>query len=239
MWEDLDFREKNNIAHNLAVNTQEYKMAMRELMIERWADENFRSSQIERFADPLFRKQQSEATNKLWENEDYRDNFLKKNELRWQDPLQKEMMSLIKKTWWEDPEVFNMMSKITTNLWQDPEYREKQCNERKIRCADPEYLEQMSRVAKKAWDDNPEWRKTQSERYRGENSTTYDSTIYHFVHKDGHEEFCTKYNLYTKYALDKNGVYALVRGDYKTTRGWRISRDDKYSNIEDDHGQEE
>jgi hypothetical protein len=66
----------------------------------------------------------------------------------------------------------------------------------------------------------------------------YDFTIYHFVHEDGREENLTQYDMRTKYDLSRTHLIGVIRGRSKVIKGWRIIRDAKYSNSEDDHGQE-
>jgi hypothetical protein len=50
----------------------------------------------------------------------------------------------------------------------------------------------------------------------GGNNPRCDTTIYHFVHKDGMTETCTRYTLYTTHKLVRKYVRYLVNGKLKT-----------------------
>lgn len=69
---------------------------------------------------------------------------------------------------------------------------------------------------------NPMLSASRSVLYQGEGSPTYDSTLYTFYHTSGITETCTKYELFTKYNLSRNGIYALCSGLQKTSQGWAI-----------------
>jgi hypothetical protein len=64
-----------------------------------------------------------------------------------------------------------------------------------------------------------------SDLYTGEGSPTYDNTIYTFVHKSKIVEKCTKYELFTKYNLPRNGIYSLCSNKQKSSHGWSLIKD--------------
>lgn len=61
------------------------------------------------------------------------------------------------------------------------------------------------------------------EKVTGENNPRCDTTIYHFIHKDGTIETCTRYALYAKYRLTRKGVRDLVNGALSSHKGWTVS----------------
>jgi hypothetical protein len=48
-------------------------------------------------------------------------------------------------------------------------------------------------------------------------------TIFTFIHKDGLVRNCTKFELQTEFNLTQSGVSRLIKGEYKTHRGWSIN----------------
>jgi len=63
---------------------------------------------------------------------------------------------------------------------------------------------------------------TVTKRY-GSKGANYDDTKYNFQHKDGTVEVCSKYDLYTKYNLRPEDIYAVCNGRQKTAHGWFIT----------------
>jgi hypothetical protein len=61
-----------------------------------------------------------------------------------------------------------------------------------------------------------------NELYTGAGGPNYDNTIYYFQHKNVMFEQCTKYELFTKYNLTRNGIYAMCDGTQKTSQGWSL-----------------
>jgi len=57
---------------------------------------------------------------------------------------------------------------------------------------------------------------------RGKNHPKYDHTIYTFVHDSGIVEYCTRQELIEKYNLDQASVTNHIKGNYKSTKGWRV-----------------
>lgn len=58
---------------------------------------------------------------------------------------------------------------------------------------------------------------------RGKNHPLYDHTLYNFYNMDSNLfEICTRYELKTKYNLDKDCITRLVSGVYKSHKGWKI-----------------
>jgi group I intron endonuclease len=50
-----------------------------------------------------------------------------------------------------------------------------------------------------------------------------DKTKYRFIHKDGHEEFATAFEMKKKYGLCAH-IYAVIRGNRPSTKGWSLNR---------------
>jgi hypothetical protein len=61
--------------------------------------------------------------------------------------------------------------------------------------------------------------------YKSKTSSNYDHTVYHFIHSDEGEEYCTQWELRKKYALGQGHTSALARGDRKSYKGWRLFND--------------
>lgn len=59
-----------------------------------------------------------------------------------------------------------------------------------------------------------------SELYTGEGGPKYDNTIFIFTHKSGIVEHCTKYELFTKYKLKRDGIYYICSGKQASSQGW-------------------
>lgn len=58
--------------------------------------------------------------------------------------------------------------------------------------------------------------------YRGSGGPNYDHKIYTFVHKNGTIENCTKFTLFTKYNLKRDGIYYICSGKQKSSQGWKV-----------------
>jgi len=58
---------------------------------------------------------------------------------------------------------------------------------------------------------------------KGSNNPSYDHTVYTFYHKDGAIEVCTQYDLRIKYNLQGPNLSEVIRGNQKSTKGWRMS----------------
>jgi hypothetical protein len=50
-----------------------------------------------------------------------------------------------------------------------------------------------------------------------------DKTIYTFYHDDGRVEVCSRSELQSKYGLHRGAVSSILRGEYHTVNGWRIT----------------
>jgi hypothetical protein len=89
---------------------------------------------------------------------------------------------------------------------------------------DPEFRKINSERSKKLWDD-PGYRQSMKEKNSGKNNPNYDYTVYHFVHKTGIEEICTRYELSKKYSyITKSNIDKVARGVRKSHKGWRIKK---------------
>lgn len=77
----------------------------------------------------------------------------------------------------------------------------------------------------KGWSINvPLASQKRSDLYTGAGGPKYDHTLYSFCHKNGTVENCTKYDLFTKYNLSRNGIYAICAGIQKTSQGWSLNQ---------------
>lgn len=57
----------------------------------------------------------------------------------------------------------------------------------------------------------------------GRRNGRYDHTVYHFIHKDGTNEICTKNDLCKKYHLPyPSNLATLCKGKIKSYKGWRV-----------------
>ena len=63
---------------------------------------------------------------------------------------------------------------------------------------------------------NPMYGKT------GEKSTSYDHTLFTFVHAEHGEVTCTRYELWTKHNLTQGHLSKVVSGKRNHTGGWRL-----------------
>ena len=58
---------------------------------------------------------------------------------------------------------------------------------------------------------------------KGKNHPSYDHTVYKFYNKELSLTIeSTQYDFRTKYNLDSGAVCSLVKGDYKSTKGWYL-----------------
>jgi len=57
----------------------------------------------------------------------------------------------------------------------------------------------------------------------GKNNPKFDNSIYKWINfKDNIIETCTRWDLYTKYNLNKNSIHKLVKGKIKSYKGWTL-----------------
>jgi hypothetical protein len=63
---------------------------------------------------------------------------------------------------------------------------------------------------------------SRSDLYLGSGGPKYDDTIFKFMHKFGITEQCTKYELFTKYDLKRDGIYYICGGKQKSSQGWSL-----------------
>jgi hypothetical protein len=120
-------------------------------------------------------------------------------------PEQKEKISMSSKKLWADSEHAENMSVKHKALWEDEEYRDKQTKARK---------EAANR---------PEVRAANSVRNSGSGNSRYDHSVYHFIHENGNEEKCTRYELQVKYNFPSNsGMCLMLKDQRESTYGWRL-----------------
>lgn len=70
---------------------------------------------------------------------------------------------------------------------------------------------------------SPEFAEQMRKSRQGNKCYAYDHTIYHFIHKDGREEFCTRHELLTKYNLPQT-LHSVInrKPKYKSCKGWSV-----------------
>lgn len=61
-----------------------------------------------------------------------------------------------------------------------------------------------------------------SPRLSGKDNPMYDHRVFCWYNVDGRTETCTKWELYTKYSLNKSNVQAVSVGREKSIKGWKI-----------------
>jgi group I intron endonuclease len=93
-----------------------------------------------------------------------------------------------------------------------------------------EDAKEKQRIAKLGKKHNIESRKKMSEslkiRQFGENNPSYDSTKYNWINTVLNiEEYCTQYELYKKYNLNRGNVNAILRKKAKSHKGWGLKYD--------------
>lgn len=61
-----------------------------------------------------------------------------------------------------------------------------------------------------------------SQTHKGSKHHNYDHTIYTFIHENGTEENCTRYELIKKYNLGHGHLSKIIKNKRKSHKGWRI-----------------
>jgi len=56
----------------------------------------------------------------------------------------------------------------------------------------------------------------------GKNNSNYDNTIYHWINKDGREEYLTRHNLCEQYKLSLDCIGKIIRNEQKYHKGWTV-----------------
>lgn len=170
------------------------------------------------------RLKNSEATKKLWQDDDYRnhqtetrnsDEYLSKNKewnrKAWQDEeARKERCAKLAtgaQNRFKDPEQVRLRSEQQKELWQDSEYHQNQVNSlrnghKDIYLKHPEYLEKIAEGNRKAWEENKENILRKQAKSKSENNSWVTSQL---------EEN------YYKYLIDTYGKEDVVR-QYRDAR---------------------
>jgi hypothetical protein len=71
-----------------------------------------------------------------------------------------------------------------------------------------------------------------SDLYTGPGGPNYDQTVYIFMYKNGTLERCTKYELFTKYSLSRNGIYDICSGKQHSSQGWVITLGENHNQVQ-------
>lgn len=74
---------------------------------------------------------------------------------------------------------------------------------------------------------NKDHYKKLGELQQGKNNPSYDHNVYTFYHRDGKIERCTQFELREKYKLNPSNLSEVIRGNQKSTKGWRMTTDEK------------
>jgi hypothetical protein len=62
---------------------------------------------------------------------------------------------------------------------------------------------------------------------KGSNNPAYDDTVYEFFHKDLGTFIGTRYELYTKFNLNRDNLTHVITGRYRHTGGWSLLKGSK------------
>lgn len=139
----------------------------------------------------------------------------------WEDSSHRQKMSDCLKNLWQKEEFAQHQRELSSarlkTKWSDEQYRNEMIEKLRRRSDDLEFKKSQSTKCAKVWQD-PEYRKNHS----GKNSSSYDHTLYHFIHKDGREEISTRYDLQIKYNLLQPKLSLLVKGKIMSHKGWRL-----------------
>ena len=57
---------------------------------------------------------------------------------------------------------------------------------------------------------------------KGAMHPSYDHTEFNFTHKEHGNVICTRYHLCKKYNINRSNLNEMIRGVYKTSKGWRL-----------------
>ena len=119
-------------------------------------------------------------------------------------------------------------------MWQNPEWAIPQLGKLKKIHTDPDILNKRLETeskpdtklrrsnAQKNAQNRPEVLAAQSESHRGAKHGMYDHTVYVFEHVDGRVVHSTRFEFENNYNMPTGSVGKLVRGEQKTSIGWKL-----------------
>jgi hypothetical protein len=132
------------------------------------------------------------------------------------------------------PETKEKRRKSAKALWQNPEWAIPQLEKLKKIHTDPDILNKRLETeskpdtklrrsnAQKNAQNRPEVLAAQSESHRGAKHGMYDHTVYVFEHVDGRVVHSTRFEFENNYNMPTGSVGKLVRGEQKTSIGWKL-----------------
>lgn len=115
------------------------------------------------------------------------------------------------------------VSEASIKMWEDAGFRERIYNTRKERWACPDHRKRVGDGVREALA-CPLKRKAKSERTAGRGNPRFDHRVYDFTHEIHGDVSCTKYDLYTRYSIDKSHLNKVFTGKLKSTGGWSLKR---------------
>lgn len=155
--------------------------------------------------DPELKERHRQGLVKAHSRPGVREANSKAQKIAQNKPEQKQKLSKASVAMWADEAFKSTMSQRRLELWKNSEYKAKQIAKR---------VEVMNR---------PEERAANSARNTGAGNGRYDSTKYYFIHENGTEEICTRYELQTKYKFPSNsGMSRMISRKIDSTYGWRL-----------------
>jgi hypothetical protein len=127
------------------------------------------------------------------------------------------------KEFFNRPDVKEANIKRQKEQWKDQDYRKKTIENMKRTNSLPEIKQKRRQIAKEV-NSRPEVLEANRKHSFGTKSWRYDFTIYHFIHKDGREEFLTQNDMLKKYNLNQPNLTATIKGRQKSISGWVLVR---------------
>jgi hypothetical protein len=104
--------------------------------------------------------------------------------------------------------------------WADKEYRDRLCAVQKTSHNTTQMKAKKSAVAK-VCQNTLEAKKRRSKQV-GSNASNYDSTVYHFIHKNGTTEVMPRLSLIQKYNIHPGNLSLMISGKRPTVNGWSL-----------------
>lgn len=133
-----------------------------------------------------------------------------------------------------NPKTKEKRSKSTKALWKNPAWASPQLAKLKKLHSDPEVLKKRLETeskpetkhrrttAQRKAQNRPEVLAAQSAAHKGVKHGMYDHAVYIFEHTDGRVVHSTRFDFENMYNLPTGSVGKLVRGEQKTSVGWKL-----------------
>jgi hypothetical protein len=139
---------------------------------------------------------------------------------------------------WSDPQVKIKRGNAIKKALGTPEAKEKMSSQQTILKNDSDYKEKNKKMTTSSWK-NPvvrkkrldglrlatsttEFRQLMSSVTTGSNNSSFDHTLYNWVHDSGIRETLTRYDFIKKYNLSKVLVCRLIKRKAISHRGWKL-----------------